>query len=205
MKIIQRTILPFQEKLFFHPIRDKIDYAKIVVLASRTLLLNMNNDDTQCNSEMKLIVNKMSRLFFYHDKKYFSISFPFLVQSQNDEVTSIRTLTGRNIDNQDISKILSILQDNQFKLNPSLTMFYRESSGLNRNSLLVLEEILLSEPSYIRYDYDRENENGKLHPLHHLDINYSAYGTFKLGLENEIVEGYFEDTLNINTDCCYLN
>ena len=101
--------------------------------------------------------------------------------------------------------MLSILDDEQFILNPSLTDFYIESNIIDTNGILILEEIFLSEPAYIRYDHDSDNENGKLHPLNHLDVNYSAYGTFKLGLENLMVENYFEDVLNIKTDCSYLN
>lgn len=74
-----------------------------------------------------------------------------------------------------------------------------ESLGLS-----LLEEILRFEPSYIRYDNDPYNENGKLHPLHHLDINYSTYGTFKIGFNNSISSNYFENFQNTNTDCSYI-
>ena len=70
---------------------------------------------------------------------------------------------------------------------------------------MLLEEMLSFEPGYIRYDIDEQNENGTLHPLHHLDVNYSAYGAYKIGLNAKLVNGYFENILDISTDCCFLS
>lgn len=48
----------------------------------------------------------------------------------------------------------------------------------------VIQKLLTFEPGYLRYDYDLENFKDKVHPLHHLDVNYSEIGTFKLGLQD---------------------
>tara|TARA_R110002072_G_scaffold75624_4_gene177874 strand:- start:1857 stop:2477 length:621 start_codon:yes stop_codon:yes gene_type:complete len=205
MKLIQKEILPFQEKDFFFPIRDKVDYARTIIFATRKLLLNINNDDIECYSMMKLLIDKMSRLFFYKEKKYFSISFPFTVLMEDDKIIKITTLTGKPVNNQYLSSALLVLNDEQFKLNPSLLDYYIEANNGESHGINILEEIFQSEPAYIRYDNDPENEDGKKHPLHHLDINYSSYGTYKLGLNNTIIENNFEDVLNINTNCSYLD
>ena len=205
MKLIQKEILPFQEKDFFFPIRDKVDYARIIIFATRKLLLNINNDDIECFSVMKLLIDKMSRLFFYKEKKYFSISFPFTVLMEDDKIIKITTLTGKIVNNQYLSNALLVLNDEQFKLNPSLLDYYIESNNGESHGINILEEIFQSEPAYIRYDNDPKNEDGKKHPLHHLDINYSSYGTYKLGLKSVIIENNFEDVLNINTNCSYLD
>ncbi|QIE58717.1 hypothetical protein G5B37_03810 [Rasiella rasia] len=205
MKLIEQEILPFQEKHFFIPIRDKIDYARVIIFATRNLLLDINNDDIECNSKMKLLVDKMSRLFFYKEKKYFSLSFPFITLIDNNKVTKINTLTGKSITNQSLSSALLVLNDEQFKLNPSLLDYYIQANNGESIGISILEEIFQSEPAYVRYDYDIDNEDGKKHPLNHLDINYSSYGTYKLGLNNIITESNLEDVLNINTDCSYLD
>jgi len=204
VKVIERGIFPFQEKEFFSPIRNKIDYARLVVLAARQLLLNSSVEGAEITSRMKLIVDKMSRLFFYKDKKYFSISFPFTTQIDGDDIIEITSYSGKNLNNKSISAVIAILDNEQFKLNPSLIDHYIEPNGIESSGLFLLEEIFQSEPSYIRYDIDSKNENGILHPLHHFDVNYSSYGTYKLGLNKNIPEDYFESTLNILTECVFV-
>ncbi len=204
MKIVERVIFPFQEKDFFVAIRDKIDYARVIVFAARQLLLNMKADDFEATSSMKLIVDKMSRLFFYKDKKYFSISFPFTMILDGDEIVALTSYTGKIVDHKSISAVISVLDNEQFRLNPSLIDFYVEPNSLDSSGLFLLEEIFQAEPSYIRYDYDPENEKGKLHPLHHLDINYSQSSTFKFGLKQEIAQSYFENLQDIKTDCSFI-
>lgn len=204
MKIVERDIFPFQEKDFFTPIRDKIEYARVVVLGARQLLLNSEIEGFDTNSKMKLIVDKMSRLFFYMDKKYFSISFPFTAIINESEVIELTSYSGKNIDHKSISAVISILDNPDFKLNPSLIDFYIEPNSIELSGVFLLEEIFLFEPSYIRYDLDPDRVNGKLHPLNHLDINYSQYSTFKLGLNETITESYFENLQNIKTECSFV-
>ncbi len=204
MKIVERNILPFQEQFFFAPVRDKIDYIRILVYATRQLLLNSDTSGTKVGAKMKLIIDKMSRLFLYKDKKYFSVSFPFVVEVEDFEVINLATYSGTQIDYQIISAVLSIIESEHFKRNPSLIDFFNEPEGIEYLGLQLLEEIYQFEPSYIRYDNDPEKENGKLHPINHLDINYSQYSTFKLGLQNEITTDYFENLQNIKTDCSFI-
>lgn len=204
MKVVTRVIYSFQEKDFFAPIRDKIEYARVVVLAARQLLLDMDDDNVETVSSMRLVVDKMSRLFFYKEKKYFSISFPFTILLDGDNIAKLTSYTGKNLDNKSISAVISILDNEQFRLNPSLIDFYIEPNSIDSIGLFLLEEIFQSEPSYVRYDYDSDNEKGKLHPLSHLDINYSQYSTFKLGFHQEIDQEYFENLQNIKTDCSFI-
>jgi hypothetical protein len=203
VKIIEHKILPFQEKDLFSPLRNKVDYAKLLVLSARILLLDYESQ-IPSSSNMKLVIEKMNRLFFYKEGKYFSISFPFNVLFDGDKIISITSYSGREVDSKSISAVISILDNQQFMMNPSLIDFYIEPFDIDSSGLFLLEEIFQFEPSYIRYDHDIERENGKLHPLHHLDVNYSTYGTFKIGLNKAITHQYFEDLQNINTECCYI-
>lgn len=204
MKIIERAILPFQEKDFFSPIRDKLEYARVIALGARLLLLNSEIDELPTSSKMKLIIHKMSRLFFYKDEKYFSISFPFTIIFNDNEVVELTSHSGKKLNNKSISAIISILDSPEFKLNPSLIDFYIEPNSIDSSGLFLLEDIFLFEPSYIRYDFDPKNENGKLHPLNHIDVNYSQYSTFKLGLSKAITEEDFENLQNTKTDCSFI-
>jgi hypothetical protein len=205
VKTIVKKIFAFQDALFFAPLRDKVDYAKLIAYSARNLLLDYDMTTSDSSSYyMKLIVEKMSRLFFYTENHLFSVSFPFTVRIVDEKIDEIASYSGRVVDNRNISYILSVLESEKFKLNHSLLDSYIESNDLDYQPFLLLEEILQFEPTYIRYDKDPENENGKLHPLHHLDINYSSYGTYKLGLDKAIADGYLEDMLNVGTECHYI-
>ncbi len=205
MKVIEKDILPFQENEYFSPLRDKIDYAKLIIISARNLLLDYDAGGMPITCKMKLIIDKMNRLFFHKENKYFSVSFPFsTLLDENNKVIEINSYSGKKVDFQSISGVISVLENEQFKLNPSPIDYYINSNGVDSIWLELLEEIFRFEPSYIRYDYDTINENGRLHPLYHMDINYSTYGTFKLGLRNEITIAYLENLLNTNTDSAYL-
>ena len=205
MKIIEREILPFQEKDFFAPIRDKASFARLVVCAARHLLLDNVGASAMETSKMKLIVDKMSRLFFYKNNKYFSVAFPLTVFIDRKNVTEITTYSGKKLDFVNISAVISILDSEYFRNHPSLIDFPIEPMSIEASGIYFLEEIMQFEPSYIRYDNDPDNQNGKLHPLDHLDINYSQYGTYKIGLSKSISGVYFENLQNINTDCIFIS
>ena len=204
MKTIVKDILAFQEGLFFAPLRDKVDYARLIAYSARSLLLDYEAGTSPVSGHMKLVVDKMSRLFLYAENHLFSVSFPFTVHLVGDEVTEIASYSGREVDHKSISHIISVLESERFKINHSLLDFYIESNALDHEAFLLLEEILQFEPTYVRYDNDPENENGRLHPLHHLHMNYSSYGTYRLGLDDAIAEGYLEDVLNTETECSYI-
>ena len=164
-------------------------------------MLNLNDEEENCKVYFKLLIDKMSRLFFFKHKKYFSVSFPFTVVVEGSTVLEVSTYTGRSIGFEIISSAISILNNLEFQLDPSPLNFWADSNNSELEALYLLEEIFLFEPGYLRYDWDPVNENGKLHPLHHIDVNYSGYGTFKIGLNRELIIDEFQDVLNIRTNC----
>lgn len=204
MKQITKQIPPFQEKDFFLPVRDKIDYTKLILYSTRLLLIDYTMPSSILQCSMQLIVDKMSRLFFNKENKFFSVSYPFNIFIDGGIIKDISTYSGTIVDNEILSYAISIINNENFQLNPSPIAFWEECDEYEMKGLNLLEEIFLFEPSYIRYDKDETNQNGKLHPLHHLDINYSAYGTYKLGLKKDMVELSFQNILNITTDCKFL-
>ncbi|WP_284115352.1 hypothetical protein [Acinetobacter pittii] len=68
----------------------------------------------------------------------------------------------------------------------------------------LLNHMFFQEDGYLRFDYDEKNSNGHLHPLNHLDINYSNSSTFKLGLKARVDFHTFWDILRSDTNCFYL-
>ncbi len=171
--------------------------------SARQLILNIDDESLPNRSSLKLIVDRMSRLFIYSENKFFSISFPFLISEEEGSIV-ITTYSGNLIDNKVISAVLSILEDENYIEKKSLIDFYIEPNSIESSGIFILEELMQNEPGYVRYDNDPENENGELHPLNHIDINFSQYGKLKLGLTSQINSEYFENLHNTNTNCAFL-
>ena len=68
----------------------------------------------------------------------------------------------------------------------------------------LIKYLLLFEDGYIRYDFDKDRESGRTHPLFHYDIFYSNKSTFKVGLYSQKAIEDFQDFLNIRTDCHFI-
>lgn len=71
-------------------------------------------------------------------------------------------------------------------------------------SCVLLDKILLAESGYIRYDYDERGYKEGIHPLFHLDINYSCSVHYKFGLNGRLTEGDIINILNLKTNCAEL-
>jgi len=69
----------------------------------------------------------------------------------------------------------------------------------------LLNHMFFQEDGYLRFDYDEENSDGHIHPLNHLDINFSNNSTFKLGLRERIDFHTFWDILRSDSNCFYLH
>lgn len=187
-------------------VKTKADIIEILMETIRYMLLNPLVTEEESSGKLILQIDKMSRLFFFSDKKYFSIVFPFFVSFQEDMYNfSFKNMI--EIDKGLISKVLSIIKCDEFKANCSLDFVepiceYEENC--DDNFWLFLKELLLMEDGYIRYDYDEKNQDNNLHPLNHYDLFYSSNATFKIGLNAEVEKNDFIDLLNINTNCKYL-
>ncbi len=206
----------YRKRYFNHSIRKKRDYIRLILNVSRYILIYKNIfsilSDNSCDLEIKLKI-KSKRLYFYEQNRFFSISYPLKLEKINDEYRIFTANNGYELNNQTISYTLAILNNStdmsllDYFLNytPSddLNNFSGESEEIDKG-FYILEELYKFEPAYIRYDYDEKNEDGNKHPLNHLDINYSSYGTYKIGLRNRISHQYFEDMLNTNVDCKFL-
>lgn len=204
MNIFEIKIPFYQSDSLFKPIRDKVDYVKILMIIINFFLLRDHLKPSEY-IDAKIIIDKMSRIFIYDKDKYFSISFPFIVCSDGVEF-SVKTYSGKVVDHKSISEISYIINSNQFALSRSLIDFYIDPDDIDFNTIYLLEEILMFEPAYMRYDYDPDPErvDAEFHPLHHLDIHYSQYATLKIGLDDRINSEFFENLHSLKEKCCFI-
>ncbi|BCC55132.1 hypothetical protein PDQ74_04895 [Bacillus cereus group sp. Bc005] len=203
-------------ELASNPIRTKNHVIMLLLEAIPLLTYGEIEERTDAN-QIILRIDKMKRLFFVLDEKIFSFNFPFSVEIVTEQSNPI---IYDSITNLEISGInLAILKSAFEEI-----FFEKESQGVldletellhimdsfemkpNKDQIWeILKKLLVFESGYLRYDYDEIHENGKLHPLNHLDINYSSDSTFKIGISNKISSDTFIDILDINTNCYFLS
>lgn len=197
-------------------IRDKKDIIILLLESVKALLMGDIILEENSRGTLLLKIDKMSRLFFIMEDKYFSFGFPFCVEKTFGEAEEIRiydSSTGIEIDNKVVSILLGLFQEETYNNDSLENLYYElaenkeddEGTKYNEEILWALfKKLLVFECGYLRYDYDPEHEDGKMHPLHHFDIYFSQGNTFKLGLEDKILSDNFIDVLDLNTECYFL-
>jgi len=215
MKTIEFDIGQSTKELFFpkERVKTKVQVLEILMEATRYMLIRPNVPTEKLAGKLILHVHKMSRLFFFNNNKYYSIAFPFFV-SEYSERLCFSFRNDIEVDSQLISNVISIIKCESFNDKCSLGFaepIYDIDNEYDGNFWMFLRELLLAEDGYIRYDKDEKGfldakEKGEehRHPLNHYDVFYSNNASFKLGLDNEIVQNEFVDLLDIKTDCKYI-
>ncbi|WP_367390054.1 hypothetical protein [Lewinella sp. LCG006] len=216
MKVFVYKIDSYSKDLFFpkERIKSKIQIINILLEASRYILSNPHIGENNSNDEIKLVIDKMSRLFFSSKNKYYSIVFPFNLYEEGGRIY-FHYLNNINVDAYLISKTKSAINCDSF--NDDCVLGFADSIFESSNSLeseelwSFLKELMLFEDGYIRYDKDLEGFNvakekgiPDRHPLTHYDLYYTNKAAFKIGLEVDNSIDDFIDLLNIKTDCKYI-
>lgn len=211
MKRIERKIGEFYCEKIQKPIRSKQDII-LLLLESLKLVNSAEENVSNIKGKMVIYIDKMSRIFYETDEKIFSLHFPFAIEERKEYSFKIYdSSTDIEITDQMISLLISVFQKNG-KLEESLESVmdfiiesaedyeYKEIDDIWR----ILFKLWYMEDGYIRYDYDPVHENGRMHPLHHLDVNYSSNLTYKIGLKDALDIDVFRNILDIKTECAYL-
>ena len=212
MKKIEFFINKSSLDIFFpkYRIKTKIHIIEIIMETLKYMLLNPEIEEDNRVGKIILIVDKMSRVFYFNKNKYYSISFPFFVEKLGNDIKfGFKNIV--EVDSRIINKILQIIKCDEFKEKCSLDFVVpicEFEENCDENFWIFLKEILLMEDGYIRYDYDEDGYNNAKsigaedrHPLNHYDIFYSSQNTFKIGLNNKINEDSFIDFIDINKKC----
>jgi len=206
-KVINKKVFPH------YRIKTKVHIIEILMEVTRFMLLQNDSDfivdDDNSIGKMILYIDKMSRLFFFDEKKYYSIVFPFHFLEKENKYTIIFK-SSIEVNSQLISKVISIIKCDEFKAQCSLdfaTPICDAEQDCDENFWEFLRELLLMEDGYIRYDFDQKEydkaiKRGEqdMHPLNHYDIFYSNSATFELGFEKRLELEKFIDMLDITTD-----
>lgn len=197
-------------------IRDKKGIIKLL-LESITLLTYGEKIERPEKSYMVLRVDKMKRLFFVQDSKITTFSFPFgLEVSPDNSITVYDSLTDLELDGANLTILKTIYVDLFGDADEEMSSLMDLDADLERimdsfdiyhdkdKFWEIIKKLMEFESGYLRLDYDEERENGLLHPLNHLDINYSTEVTYKIGLNNRRNIYEIIDLLDLNTNCSFI-
>ncbi len=215
MKLIQ-----FKRNVKCGSIRHRSDIISIIINVCEMIVSNQFSnqiyiDDLGKKQYPFILIDSMSRLFMFEDNKFFSIAFPFQINVEKNKVSFLSipiTLGNLSI----IASVFSTFDERKSIVELIESIFDNEEyNALLKDEQQTIEELiefLLSyEVGYIRYDYDPDNYEkysalgmSNVHPLNHLDINYTSNATYKLGLNNSINIREFLDCLNPATDCWFV-
>lgn len=179
-------------------------YAKLIMIVSRLILNRMGDTTakTPSGEYLKFCIGKFVRCYIYvSDTKYISFSYPFRLNSD-----SIWYL-GYNVDPKLISDILRIIESRNE--NTPLHILYQDNGQddtlIPDKAYEILEYILTFEPGYVRHDHDERAAKGIKHPSSHLDINFSASATFKIGTYSMFVPDKYESIFDKDGDCMFID
>lgn len=202
-------MLPIDERylsLFFKPIRDKKDIIYLLMNTIKYVTTELRVD-SESDCYIHIVVDDMNRFIYQSKDKVFSVRSPFNVSMGPEGELFFYSSHVPVMDGPLTSKILLLLNDEKFESPNSLDFLslleevFEEEA--DRHWALV-RELLSFEDGYLRFDHDRENENGKMHPLTHLDICYSTASTYKIGTYRTPCAKYLKDLLNTKTNAFFL-
>lgn len=196
------------------------DYVYIV-LRIVNLLLAWDNPENEETVKMPYLVvesdNDIKRAFIVKNNQIVSFAFPFAIKL-NDDCTDSGTCRlnyrGTDISAEIVSKCMSLYYENrkneQRKLQEKRTFaeiaFDKNLDDIAmRNAVLLFEMLMLSEPAYIRYDYDKTHAVGLKHPECHFDCNFVKTNHYKIGLNNCVELKQIKDLMNKTTNCWFID
>lgn len=191
---------------FFTPVRSKKDVVSLLMKSIKVMLINDSIDERRVKGELTLIVSKMSRLFYFSENKFFSITFPFSVVEIEGEL-EFSSKTVKIIDSKVTSDVIGVISKRGFQDIECALEFVDpivEIADFEQFFWPFLLNLFMYEDGYIRYDYDEKNDRGDHHPLNHYDIFYSSFSTFKIGLRKRLEADSMLDFLDSKSICHYL-
>ena len=192
-------IPPYKINIFSKPIRNKNDCVSILLEAVENFIYH-NEAIKEIQNNTMLLEN--GRLFVFLENKYFSIKFPFKIKIEEEIKFYINNIELNSIILSDIRYAFLNISNS---IRDILSQIKEEYEQINKDEIEeIIIVMLLLDDGYLRYDHDAKNENGKLHPLDHLDIFYTN-NSVKLGLKDKLSQKNFVKIISKKYDeCCYL-
>lgn len=190
-------------------ITNVVDYITLILDTSEYILTNMKSfvekEIKDASIDVGDIVVYNKRLYCFISKnKFFTVFFPIQINTKKGMIH----LGNTNLLLSSISRVRGAIPD-LFKSFCLSSYTIEEVNNLStyilsKNEIRFVERLISVEFGYVRYDYDNENKNGRIHPLNHLDLNFDN-AHYKLGLYGRLSPYEFLMIFGRNNteECCY--
>lgn len=196
-------------------LKKPLDYINIVLQIVEHLL-SWDGPENEATIKMPYLVIKSTkiirRIFIIKNDQIVSFSFPFHVYENKtgDAVLNKWHVRYKNIDVSTIilSKCRELYSDYEAYQNKKSYQEIASAQNLADTDTLkairLFEMLMITEPAYVRYDYDPKGAKGQKHPLCHFDCNFIDAHHYKIGLHYRINLVQVEDLLDKNTDSWFI-
>jgi len=210
---MSRQIMDLSQK----PLRSRTE--AIILLLNTVRMIDIGDSLRLPNArEEKIIIsiNKMSRIFYLLETKWFSMQFPFSVKQHEKQRGMFFYNYDIRITQMLLSGLITIFEamHNKAMHNKMINIYsifemltdpdFTQADCSIEEIWFIVSYLLQYELGYLRYDVDTEHECGEMHPLYHLDICLSEEVAYKLGLERKFDFEDFRNILDVTTKCWYL-
>lgn len=193
MKKIEFELFPNVKKLAYpeHLIKTREELLKILLETIRNSMVADSLGDNHGKEKFVFYVDKMQRVFYFIDRKYFSIAIPFSVQIEQSKIRFF--YDKQEVTSQAISNIVQLF-DTLYNKSTNMTTICDLLLDENlQNVWPVMISLMTYELGYVRYDVDPDNYEKAVkkgtplqHSLNHMDCCYSSAATFKVGLQDAL-------------------
>ena len=196
-------------------LKKPLDYINIVLQIIEHLLSWPGPENEKSVNMPYLLIEStknIQRAYIIKSDQIVSFAFPFHVYDKVDDTTGHCEWHVRYKD-IDVS---TVILSNSRGLYSDYEAYqdkksYREiASAQNLSDIDMLkairlfEMLMITEPAYIRYDYDPKGAKGLKHPLCHFDCNFIKEHHYKIGLHDRINLAQIEDLLDKDTNSWFI-
>jgi len=197
-------------------LKNPLDYINIVLQIIEHVLSWSGPEKEELTKMPFLLIEtnkKSQRAYIIKDNQIVSFAFPFQVYEKFNSGTGLNEWHVRYKDLDVSTSVLSrsrgLYSDyDAYKDKMSFCEIASAQNLSETDTLLAIrlfEVLMLTEPAYVRYDYDPNCANGLKHPLNHFDYNFVEGFHYKIGLHSRINLSQIEDMINKDTDCWYVS
>ena len=152
------------------------------------------------------------RAFIVKNDQIVSFSFPLHIYKKIDDTTGLCKWHVRYKDMDVSTAILSKSRElySEYEDHKDKKSYQEIASAQDLwdtdmlKAIRLFEMLMITEPAYVRYDYDPKGAKGQKHPLCHFDCNFIDVHHYKIGLHSRINLAQVEDLLNKNTDSWFI-
>lgn len=204
---MSRDILEMSSK----PLRKREEAILLLLYTIRMFDVSQYISDER-SEQVIISIDKMNRIFYLVGNKIFSMQFPFRVECDGVQDSNIiyDSVTGTVISPMVLSFLIEAFEKMSRREVDFDTIFeiimepeVNDEEFTSKTMWQLISYLLKYDLGYLRYDFDPEHEDGKIHPLNHLDICLDGSATYKIGFEKEIGFSDMKDILDLTTECWY--